>query len=104
MLSLYHAPPLSCHIPLFFFNHTPTTEIYTLSLHDALPISYSRIRSRSLTMNGSPPVNENCRTPSCAASSMKGCTSAKPTRPRRRSPGFEPSRQKGQARLQAVPV
>src|SRR5690606_39614126 len=23
----------------FFFNHTPTTEIYPLSLHDALPIS-----------------------------------------------------------------
>src|SRR5438445_5233744 len=23
---------------LFFFNDTPTTEIYTLSLHDALPI------------------------------------------------------------------
>src|SRR5205807_8312192 len=23
----------------FFFNHTSTTEIYTLSLHDALPIS-----------------------------------------------------------------
>src|SRR5438876_3568757 len=22
----------------FFFNHTPPTEIYTLSLHDALPI------------------------------------------------------------------
>src|SRR5947199_9973754 len=22
----------------FFFHHTPTTEIYTLSLHDALPI------------------------------------------------------------------
>src|SRR5207247_11226316 len=22
----------------FFFNHTPTTQIYTLSLHDALPI------------------------------------------------------------------
>src|SRR5947209_10064947 len=22
----------------FFFNHTPTTKIYTLSLHDALPI------------------------------------------------------------------
>src|SRR5439155_27285646 len=26
-------------ILLFFFNDTPTTEIYTLSLHDALPIS-----------------------------------------------------------------
>src|SRR5438874_9207376 len=24
---------------IFFFNHPPTTEIYTLSLHDALPIS-----------------------------------------------------------------
>src|SRR3990167_2187054 len=26
--------------PLFFFNDTATTEIYTLSLHDALPISH----------------------------------------------------------------
>src|SRR6516162_2372648 len=29
--------------PIFFFNDTATTEIYTLSLHDALPIS-ARIR------------------------------------------------------------
>src|SRR3712207_9205295 len=29
---------LSCSL-LFFFNDTATTEIYTLSLHDALPIS-----------------------------------------------------------------
>src|SRR5215813_10367386 len=28
-----------CPILFFFFNHTSTTEIYTLSLHDALPIS-----------------------------------------------------------------
>src|ERR1043165_10218576 len=27
----------------FFFNDTATTEIYTLSLHDALPICFSRI-------------------------------------------------------------
>src|SRR6202050_5989701 len=26
---------------VFFFNDTATTEIYTLSLHDALPISYN---------------------------------------------------------------
>src|SRR2546422_4622307 len=26
---------------VFFFNDTATTEIYTLSLHDALPISYA---------------------------------------------------------------
>src|SRR2546430_7162998 len=29
---------VSCTL-IFFFNDTPTTEIYTLSLHDALPIS-----------------------------------------------------------------
>src|SRR2546426_6207868 len=27
--------------PFFFFNDTATTEIYTLSLHDALPISHA---------------------------------------------------------------
>src|SRR2546430_17509242 len=27
---------------LFFFNDTATTEIYTLSLHDALPISFPK--------------------------------------------------------------
>src|SRR5688572_32800773 len=35
------APPYTSpriHFPPFFFNHTATTEIYTLSLHDALPI------------------------------------------------------------------
>src|SRR3712207_9244971 len=31
----------------FFFNDTATTEIYTLSLHDALPISLERTRSAS---------------------------------------------------------
>src|SRR5688572_31002532 len=30
---------LSLMCLFFFFNDTPTTEIYTLSLHDALPIS-----------------------------------------------------------------
>src|SRR5258708_37631480 len=29
-------------IAFFFFNDTATTEIYTLSLHDALPISCTR--------------------------------------------------------------
>src|SRR3712207_9226664 len=31
---------------MFFFNDTATTEIYTLSLHDALPISWGGYRSR----------------------------------------------------------
>src|SRR5256885_15136645 len=30
----------------FFFNDTATTEIYTLSLHDALPISRCQCRTR----------------------------------------------------------
>src|SRR5256885_10224488 len=30
---------LLCRLVFFFFNDTATTEIYTLSLHDALPIS-----------------------------------------------------------------
>src|SRR5579862_8459083 len=37
--------PLSClsfFFYFFFFNDTPTTHIYTLSLHDALPISTTR--------------------------------------------------------------
>src|SRR5688572_33145206 len=32
----------------FFFNDTATTEIYTLSLHDALPISFTPLRYRAL--------------------------------------------------------
>src|SRR2546430_17317158 len=38
------------HLPFFFFNDTATTEIYTLSLHDALPIlmMYKVVRSSRL--------------------------------------------------------
>src|SRR5260370_38619647 len=36
---LSHASPRILGPHLFFFNDTATTEIYTLSLHDALPIS-----------------------------------------------------------------
>src|SRR5207344_3647307 len=34
----------------FFFNDTPTTEIYTLSLHDALPISEPSPRSAGISL------------------------------------------------------
>src|SRR5438034_5679128 len=34
-------------LTFFFFNDTATTEIYTLSLHDALPISKERVRCGS---------------------------------------------------------
>src|SRR5687768_17680182 len=41
-------------LSFFFFNDTATTEIYTLSLHDALPISRAR-RPRTSTTRRSPP-------------------------------------------------
>src|SRR2546422_5674098 len=37
LLVCFLTSPLSC-LYFFFFNDTATTEIYTLSLHDALPI------------------------------------------------------------------
>src|ERR1041385_9332589 len=40
--------PLSRLLSLFFFNDTATTEIYTLSLHDALPICGRRRRTGHL--------------------------------------------------------
>ena len=34
---------------MFFFNETATTEIYTLSLHDALPIWQTHVLSEYIT-------------------------------------------------------
>src|SRR5260221_14262808 len=50
-------PSTNSCFPVFFFNDTATTEIYTLSLHDALPIlqvrsTHRRDRSRA---SSSPP-------------------------------------------------
>src|SRR5438309_9784283 len=40
----------------FFFNDTATTEIYTLSLHDALPIYYqAHADLRAMDQAGGPP-------------------------------------------------
>src|SRR5260221_8583099 len=40
--------PWPIAISFFFFNDTATTEIYTLSLHDALPISFLVCRAHAL--------------------------------------------------------
>src|SRR5687767_5241502 len=42
----------------FFFNITPTTEIYTLSLHDALPIS---MRSSTASTGNNPVCSSSTR-------------------------------------------
>src|SRR3712207_8374592 len=49
-----------------FFNDTPTTDIYTLSLHDALPIGRSRSPSQAAA-NASPR-----RAPSVASTGCSG--------------------------------
>src|SRR6266511_6160375 len=48
MLLVINLPP--SNLLLFFFNDTATTEIYTLSLHDALPI----LRTRPSTHQATP--------------------------------------------------
>src|SRR5256885_14860371 len=40
------------HGDCFFFNDTATTEIYTLSLHDALPICCAGLRPRTARPTG----------------------------------------------------
>src|SRR5688572_31663183 len=46
---------------LFFFNDTAPTEIYTLSLHDALPISSLSCRSLRVGLRKSEPGAPVCR-------------------------------------------
>src|SRR2546422_5480655 len=43
---------IRCLRVFFFFNDTATTEIYTLSLHDALPISRHRLQGREVRACG----------------------------------------------------
>src|SRR6266576_6202743 len=55
MLELVDTARVASFIPFFFFfNDTATTEIYTLSLHDALPISATRRPPRR--RHGAPPT------------------------------------------------
>src|SRR5437660_1922181 len=56
MFSHVYSSTLSHHSYLssFFFNDPPTTEIYTLSLHDALPISLRGSSISTRTVSSSP--------------------------------------------------
>src|SRR6266571_6903855 len=50
-------PPPVHYFVFFFFNDTATTEIYTLSLHDALPISRDPLASRASLRTAWKPAN-----------------------------------------------
>src|SRR3712207_7959737 len=62
--------------PFFFFNDTATTEIYTLSLHDALPISCPGCGA--ITPPTSAATNGRKRVPGCGPALLRWCV----TRPR----------------------
>src|SRR5687768_18599901 len=62
----------------YFFNDTATTEIYTLSLHDALPISGPGTTSGTT----SPPTRcptTRCTTSSCRASAARRARAPSPS-------------------------
>src|SRR3712207_9394957 len=50
-----------CCLLFFFFNDTATTEIYTLSLHDALPISLRRALRGQASDGGVGRAPQGCR-------------------------------------------
>src|SRR5437762_5189949 len=70
--------PLVSHLlPLFFFfTHPPPTDLYTLSLHDALPISTTSSPNRP-SPNTRPHRSAMSRTSRCGAG---GCSDRKSTR------------------------
>src|SRR5204862_7600932 len=80
-------PSYLCSVTSFFFNDTATTEIYPLSLHDALPISTTR---------STPPAAASTREPtgrhdSCIPSATAAV--ARSPSPPARSPGSTSGRE-----------
>src|SRR3712207_7887349 len=68
---------------MFFFNDTATTEIYTLSLHDALPILWCAARRCRSPPGPGPPAPAPARGPSRTCSSPAPPSRApRPGRPR----------------------
>src|SRR3712207_7653794 len=85
MISIFYV-----HLLLFFFNDTATTEIYTLSLHDALPISPAgpsrnrRLPTERPRRGGRSPPRARDR-PAAASASARPHPRHRPSRPDRKS-------------------
>src|SRR3712207_7338036 len=81
MISIFYV-----HLLLFFFNDTATTEIYTLSLHDALPISPAgpsrkrRLPTERPRRGGRSPPRARDR-PAAASASARPHPRHRPSRP-----------------------
>src|SRR3712207_7390425 len=75
---------------VFFFNDTATTEIYTLPLHDALPICSSAVQPKTFPPNASGPASSPefpslRRCIEVSSGRSRRCRSARPPRPGVRS-------------------
>src|SRR3712207_7309172 len=73
---------LLCFV-FFFFNDTATTEIYTLSLHDALPISPSRTSTATRASSGTAATRSSSSPRTRASSRSRGCCGTASCRPSR---------------------
>src|SRR5690348_18124142 len=62
--------PYMLGLLFFFFNDTATTEIYTLSLHDALPISAARLKTIRSSEDQLATVRELCAASRCGSSRL----------------------------------
>src|SRR3712207_8614334 len=62
---------------LFFFNETATTEIYTLSLHDALPISVAAAVSRRCSRSAADTAPASLRIAGTSSSSRTSTISSR---------------------------
>src|SRR2546425_13213418 len=72
---MFTPAPSVCLI-FFFFNDTATTEIYTLSLHDALPISTTTTGGASVSLTVSAAADSGYRITAASATPTAGASDA----------------------------
>src|SRR5207249_10244087 len=89
LLASYHLSTILPSLLLFFFNDTATTEIYTLSLHDALPISRPTVVRRGPERRAGEPHGRRQRGGSRPNSAQRGRVAADEAR---RHPGAQDRR------------
>src|SRR5690349_24408624 len=75
MISFQKRPCPRTRQTIFLSNHPPTTDIYTLSLHDALPIPRRAHAGRFPTENpGTPTATRGSSSPRCPSGNATACS------------------------------
>src|SRR2546426_12455296 len=93
-LSSFCVVVLQCFFFFFFFNDTATTEIYTLSLHDALPICESTAAARAPPRaSPSRPRTRRAGLERAAGWGVRAVAATRPVGPAGARGGAQPARQ-----------